>query len=1363
VETLGGTIGGAGSIGWEGPPSPVEAFLEWRDLDLGRMPMEIPAAAAGLCSGELEIAGSLAQPTGAVDIRWRTGVDGSLPELRAVGGLEDGVVRIATDEIVIPRGSGTLTAEGELPIGLLARPDWLWPEAPDHDARISLQGRGLDSAELLELFGRPAHEVGITGDLELEAEWRPNRPEETRAFVEVRSARFRHRGGEIVADRPIVLKAAGTRVVLEPMILKGRVSRVEIEAGADLATGALEGTLDAVLAPGFGRNIPYPVQIHEPVSVAAELGGTTRRPRVALRMSHPGGALVFRDPPLRIRDLVLDAEVVDGTLWIKDGRARVNQGTMEIGGGWDPVNRQGVVAEFENVVVFVGGILSQWTGAVAVEPEPDRLAKVVGEVNLVAGLWDQNVRLGGALFGPQAIEPAADDPLNEISLDLDVRGRGIVRVENNLGRFDARWDVLRVTGVAARPRLNGEIRISPGGRFSLAGQRVRVRRGGLLFTGDPDVDPIVEIVPESDFAVFGDEEGQVSTTALATQGLVEGIAGAFGFENETLQPAEISVDLERESSQQLKLGQRLSHNVALFFATNTTDVQDRTSMLQFWNLPGLHGLAVQGYQQTLTDEYGANLIQRFQWGGSPTWEDRPTIRKLALEGGWPLGKRRLRRAVGFRKGQPFDPFLEFVAQVRLERELAEAGYQEARVTATSVEANNAWTMIFECDPGPQQTVDFEGDVPARRVREEVTALYRHPPLEGLGFRNMAMLIERHFGAEGYPDAVVLVERRDDRVVAEVARQGLTDLTGPVLAGVPEEVEASVVKRLGGPAELALLSADPARAAGVIQKTLIDLGFRDATVRSVETVPLGSERGEVRAEVDLGPQAVVAEVVVTGSDPLGVTGGDAFSLKVGSPLDRLSVDLAASRIRAQYDAAGYSDAVVRGAAEQTDDGSWIVTVDLEPGIRRVLTGIEVNGLKHTSRRSIVAGMTINEGEILRNSDLDTTAVRVANFAPIDRLDVRTVPEGADGAKVELDVVEKDRWTAEVGGGWSTERGIQARLGLRDDNLLGRGFGLNLRGRWDRVEWLGFLVASLPPLPGKKLAFTSTIGFSRGEPPDGDSDLISDETVWSIEATRWLGGGELAAGTAGEQVTAYYRFTRTHTYDKVPPDPDDWWIFPIDITTDIGLLGARYVRDRFDAPFDPTRGYGIFIDAGTSSELLGSDFEYWTALATGSTATGIFGSTTWVQSVRLGVAEPLHGQNLIEEVKFFAGGQGSIRGFDRNSVGPVTYGQNDWVPAGGGALAILNEELRIPIKGGFRAAVFADVGQIWESWGVADGNLAVGAGIGIRWATPIGPLWADVAWPVVNPYIEPPGEPPYPYPIRRMSSSKPKFYLGIGRPF
>ncbi|MGD8439892.1 MAG: BamA/TamA family outer membrane protein, partial [Holophagae bacterium] len=1137
--------------------------------------------------------------------------------------------------------------------------------------------------------------------------------------------------------------------------------RIELAGQADLGTGTVDGRLDAMIAPSIAKLIPYPVQIFEPIQLSAVASGSLMQPRASIRISHPDGVLVVRDPPLQIRDLTLSAELADGVLWVEDGTAEVNQGRLELAGGWDPESGQGIVAEVDNVVVFAEGVLTQWTGTVALEPQPDRLAKVTGELNLVGGLWDQDVDVGGMIFGPTSLDPGRSDLLDDVVLDLDVRGRGVVRVENNLGRFDARWDVLRVAGTAAAPRIRGEIKIAPGGRLSLAGQQVNVRRGSLVFTGDPGVDPVVNIVPESDVAAFGGAGDTIDTTSLAAQGLVGGLAGALGFENETLQPADISVEVEKDSSQQLMIGQRLSHNIALFFATNTSDVQDRTSMVQIWHLPGLKGLAIQGYEKTLTDEFGGNAIQRFQWGGTSLYADRATIRKLKLEGDWPISKRRLKKATGFRRGQPYDSFLTFVAKVRMERELAGAGFQEATVDARAEESNNAWTMFFSIDPGPRQEVVFEGAEPPRRIREEVTAAYQPPPLEAVGFHNMSSLLDRFYDAEGYPETRITVERRGEVVVAEIDRGSKTELTGPVLAGAPDEVEQAVQRRLGSPTELALLPKDQERAKRVVGRVLDNLGYPDAEVRSVTEVRSDQGRAEVRIEADLGARAVVDELVVTGEDPLGLTGADDFGLREGRPIDRTTVDLVASQMRASYDAAGYSDARVTGSMTERDEGGWRVEVHIEPGRRLFVRDIEITGLKYTKEKVLRSGIAVGEGEMLRNPDLDTTAVRIANFATVDRVDVQTVPQGTDGAKVELDVTEKARWTTEVGGGWSTERGAQARFGLRDDNLLGRGLSLNLRGRWDRTEWLGFLVASWPPRPGKRLSFTSTVGYSSGDSPTVPDELNEDEAFWSFEVTRWLGGGDLAIGTAGEQITGYYRFSRTHIYEK-EPDPNA--IIPRDFTFNLGLIGVRYVHDQFDSPFDPTSGYGVIVDAGYSDSFVGSDSDlaYWTMLATGSIATGAPFESTWLQTLRLGISEPLRDLALIERARFFAGGQGSIRGFDRNSVGPVIFTLDGYDPTGGGALMILNNELRLPIKGGFRAAFFADVGQVWRRWSEADWDLAVGAGVGVRWATPIGPVWVDVAWPVVNPDIVIPDW-ANPEGIRPMSSSKPKFYVGIGRPF
>ncbi|HQP43094.1 MAG TPA: BamA/TamA family outer membrane protein, partial [Thermoanaerobaculales bacterium] len=164
--------------------------------------------------------------------------------------------------------------------------------------------------------------------------------------------------------------------------------------------------------------------------------------------------------------------------------------------------------------------------------------------------------------------------------------------------------------------------------------------------------------------------------------------------------------------------------------------------------------------------------------------------------------------------------------------------------------------------------------------------------------------------------------------------------------------------------------------------------------------------------------------------------------------------------------------------------------------------------------------------------------------------------------------------------------------------------------------------------------------------------------------------------------------------------------------------------------------------------GSDLDTLRGMANGSLAVPLASGWTWVQAARIGVAEPLRGTVLDPTARFFAGGQGSIRGFDFESVGPGFETADGVVPLGGGALFILNEELRTPLWKALRGAVFVDTGQVWRSWGDADWRLSTAVGLGLRWSTPVGLVWGDVAWPVANVGI---------------SSRDPKFYFGIGRPF
>jgi hypothetical protein len=214
--------------------------------------------------------------------------------------------------------------------------------------------------------------------------------------------------------------------------------------------------------------------------------GPLAAPEGTIDVDHRGGSIGWRDPPVEITDLRIGAELGGGAFSIRDGTAGINLGQVNFGGGWDPLTGQGVVVELDGVAFFAAGTLTQWSGVIAVEPDPDGMALVTGELVLGGGVWEQRADLAGTVLGGPDLVAAADDPLQGIALDLTVRAQTGVRVNNNLGRFDVRWDRLRVGGTVAAPILQGDIRIDPGGVMNLPGKTVELKRGTIRFTGDPN-------------------------------------------------------------------------------------------------------------------------------------------------------------------------------------------------------------------------------------------------------------------------------------------------------------------------------------------------------------------------------------------------------------------------------------------------------------------------------------------------------------------------------------------------------------------------------------------------------------------------------------------------------------------------------------------------------------------------------------------------------------------------------------------------------------------------------------------------------------------------------------------------------------
>ncbi|MCV5744140.1 BamA/TamA family outer membrane protein, partial [Escherichia coli] len=96
-----------------------------------------------------------------------------------------------------------------------------------------------------------------------------------------------------------------------------------------------------------------------------------------------------------------------------------------------------------------------------------------------------------------------------------------------------------------------------------------------------------------------------------------------------------------------------------------------------------------------------------------------------------------------------------------------------------------------------------------------------------------------------------------------------------------------------------------------------------------------------------------------------------------------------------------------------------------------------------------------------------------------------------------------------------------------------------------------------------------------------------------------------------------------------------------------------------------------------------------------------------------------EKLSPSLRFFAGGDNNIRGYGYESISPV-----DESGALTGAKYILSStlEYQYRVYGNWWAATFYDIGDAFND----TPEWKSGAGVGIRWASPVGPVSFDFAW-------------------------------------
>ena len=173
----------------------------------------------------------------------------------------------------------------------------------------------------------------------------------------------------------------------------------------------------------------------------------------------------------------------------------------------------------------------------------------------------------------------------------------------------------------------------------------------------------------------------------------------------------------------------------------------------------------------------------------------------------------------------------------------------------------------------------------------------------------------------------------------------------------------------------------------------------------------------------------------------------------------------------------------------------------------------------------------------------------------------------------------------------------------------------------------------------------------------------------------------------------------------------------------MPGIAYSLLRSDNRIDPNRGYRLEFELAGAKQGLMSDADLIHANAMLKGLGTLFERHRFLGSVQLGANITDEYTQVPPSLRYFAGGDQSVRGYDYQSLSPTN---SDGDRIGGRYQFAVSAEYQYSLTEKWRVATFMDQGNAFNS---ADfPSLKSSVGVGVRWVSPVGPIRLDLAHPL-----------------------------------
>lgn len=470
--------------------------------------------------------------------------------------------------------------------------------------------------------------------------------------------------------------------------------------------------------------------------------------------------------------------------------------------------------------------------------------------------------------------------------------------------------------------------------------------------------------------------------------------------------------------------------------------------------------------------------------------------------------------------------------------------------------------------------------------------------------------------------------------------------------------------------------------------------------------------------------------------------DLLDVTEGTPFSAKKIEKAMSSITTTAGGHGYAFADVQPTFQPNRDEKTVdVKFEIKQGLVAYIERIEIIGNDRTRDHVIRREILLHEGDAFNAILLRKSEKRIRDLGYFKNVTISTRPGSApDKAIVVIKVDEQSTGEFSVAGGYGTVDGLLMKTGFMERNFMGKG----------QITGIDVMIARKSQ--DVRLGFTEP--YFLGKPLSLGGQLFGTRSTRLENYEHSSKGGDVTFGYELSEDWSHSITFGLHQDKVYHVDPmASVVIYNQQGRTTTSSVGHTLSYDNRDSKIEPTKGF-IGSLSNTYSGIGGNILYFRTVVGAHYYYTPIE-EMTLVLKGYVGRMDKVNGDE-IRIVDSFQLGADTLRGFEYGGVGPRAVDTPKGDPLGGTRYWTLSADLLFPIglpnELGIKGAVFCDTGCLWkpgtdnftfspldqflQRHGTApiynyirdQRTMRVGAGFGISWSSPFGPLRIDYAFPI-----------------------------------